>query len=57
MKIELIKTYKYSPDGNLVITLNPGEHDLSERWATKAIAGGFAKKEKAHKRAPMNKSK
>lgn len=57
MKVIFDKTYKYAPDGNTVIVLHPGEHDIDERFRKKAEAGGYVKKEKAKKNAPLNKSK
>ena len=55
MKVKIIKPYKYSPDGNSVETLKPGDHDIDERWAKKAIASGHT--ENKSKPAPSNKAK
>jgi len=58
VKVNLIRTFKYAENGNQVITLEKGEHDLPERWAKKAIQGGFAEKKTTKaKKPPLNKSK
>ena len=42
MKVQISKQYRYSPDGNTILTVELGEQELSERWAKKAIASGHA---------------
>ena len=53
-KITLAKPYKYSPDGLTVIELAPGEHELSDTWAQRAIEGGYTNKAKTN--IPHNKA-
>lgn len=49
MKIQIIKAFKYSEDGNNIIVLTPGEHEVADRWASKAINGGFCQAVQAPK--------
>ena len=56
MKVNISKAYRYAPDGNAVVTVDPGEQELDERWAKKAIASGHGSAVKAKKPA-ANKSK
>lgn len=42
MIINVTKPFPYSPDGNIVKTLDVGEYEVEERWANKAISNGHA---------------
>ncbi|OIO03163.1 MAG: hypothetical protein AUJ49_05010 [Desulfovibrionaceae bacterium CG1_02_65_16] len=42
MRIEVVETFKFSPDGREVVTYEPGEHEVSELCAVYAGRKGFA---------------
>jgi len=43
MNVEITNEYKYTEDGNNVITVPVGKADLPDRFAKKAVASGHAK--------------
>lgn len=56
MKVEFLKKWAYAPNGNTTEIIGPGEVELPDSWAKRAIAAGAAVEQKAS-RAPRNKAK
>lgn len=44
MSVEFVRPYKYSPDGNKVVTVDSGVKQIEDRFQNKALKAGYAVK-------------